>query len=68
MSQSVDSPVGSVHSQTNTCGSEGVTNAERSSPVVQLLHGDATDLLLQAKVVLAEVVRVQGIDVGQKLE
>ena len=57
-----------MHGEPDSGGSEGVSDAEGSAPVVQLLHGDPAHLLLQAEVVLAKVVRVQGVDVGQKLK
>ena len=56
-----------MHGEPDSGGSEGVSDAEGAAPVVQLLHWDPANLLLQAEVVLAEVVRVQRVDVGQKL-
>lgn len=59
--------VSGVHAKPNSGGRKRMTNRERSAPVVPLVQIGRSDFLAQAEVVLAEVVRVQGFQVGNDL-
>lgn len=56
-----------VHAQPDAGGRERVANRERTAPVVPLGQVRRADLLAQSEVVLAEVVGVEGLQVGDDL-
>lgn len=60
-------PVGSVHAEPNASGRKRMANRERSTPVVPLVQIWGSDLLAETEIVLAEVVRVEGFQVGNNL-
>ena len=63
----MSSPVCGVHRQSDSGGSERVTDGERTAPKVQFVHGDLADLFAPAHNVLGRPVRVHGLQVGQDL-
>ncbi|GMT17342.1 hypothetical protein PFISCL1PPCAC_8639 [Pristionchus fissidentatus] len=58
---------GSVRRESHSGGSEGVSDRQRAAPSVDLLHVQTAELARATHESLAEVVRVEGVEVGEHL-
>jgi hypothetical protein len=63
----LDQPVGRRGDESGTRGTEGVTNGQRTTPVVQLLEGDGAHLHWHFACVLCKCVGLQRFQVRNNL-
>ena len=56
-----------MHGQPDSCSTEGVTDGQAASPVIEFVHVDGSGLLLQSHGILGELVAVHGLDIGEDL-